>query len=148
MWVVLLKNYESGAMTNDYPLTPLFILKIVVAMGFAFLGFAVLQRMFVMLAGWFLHLRHNKLGRGEIERCDVLVDDVKVGGVVTDTTGITAVRAKPESFWSAGALMISVDNLRPTGSALFAEPVGQLASIALKTGFNPAARGFGQLTIS
>ena len=43
MWAVLLKNYESGAMTNDYPLTPLFILKIVVAMGFAFCALMLLD---------------------------------------------------------------------------------------------------------
>ena len=60
MRVVVLKNYDKGAVANDYPLTPLFIPKIVVAFGFAFLGFTGLQMMFTMLAEWFRHLWHNK----------------------------------------------------------------------------------------
>ena len=37
MWSNVMDNYERGVVTNDYPLTPLFIPKIVVALGFSLL---------------------------------------------------------------------------------------------------------------
>jgi TRAP-type mannitol/chloroaromatic compound transport system permease small subunit len=76
MWVVIIKNYERGVVTNDYPLTPLWIPKIVVGLGFAFLGFTAIQMMLSMLAEWFLPAWHKSMGGGEIERYDVLIDDV------------------------------------------------------------------------
>ena len=75
MWVVIIRNYERGVVTNDYPLTPLWIPKIVVGLGFAFLGFTAIQMMLSMLAEWFMPVWHKKLGGGEIEIYDVLVDD-------------------------------------------------------------------------
>ena len=75
MWIVILKNYERGVVTNDYPLTPLWIPKIVVGLGFAFLGFTAIQMMMSMLAEWFLPMWHKNLGGGEIEIYDVMVDN-------------------------------------------------------------------------
>ena len=75
MWVVILKNYERGVVTNDYPLTPLWIPKIVVGLGFAFLGFTAIQMMLSQLAEWFLPMFHKRMGGGEIEIYDVMVDD-------------------------------------------------------------------------
>ena len=75
MWIVILKNYERGVVTNDYPLTPLWIPKIVVGLGFAFLGFTAMQMMLAMLAEWFLPMWHRNLGGGEIEIYDVMIDN-------------------------------------------------------------------------
>ncbi len=75
MWVVIIRNYERGVVTNDYPLTPLWIPKIVVGLGFAFLGFTAIQMMLSQLGEWFLPMWHKKLGGGEIEIYDVMVDD-------------------------------------------------------------------------
>ena len=75
MWIVILKNYDRGVVTNDYPLTPLWIPKIVVGLGFAFLGFTAIQMMLSLLAEWFLPIWHRKMGGGELEIYDVMVDD-------------------------------------------------------------------------
>ena len=75
MWIVILKNYDRGVVTNDYPLTPLWIPKIVVGLGFAFLGFTAMQMMLSQVAEWFLPLWHRSLGGGEIEIYDVMVDN-------------------------------------------------------------------------
>ena len=75
MWIVILKNYDRGVVTNDYPLTPLWIPKIVVGLGFAFLGFTAIQMMLSQVAEWFLPLWHRSLGGGEIEIYDVMVDN-------------------------------------------------------------------------
>ena len=75
-WVVVLNNYERGVVINHYPVTPLFIPKIVVALGFAFLGFTALQMMFTMLAERFLHFWHDQMDGVEIERYNLSVDDV------------------------------------------------------------------------
>lgn len=76
MWETIINNYERGVVTNDYPLTPLYIPKIVVGLGFAFLGFTALQMLVSMLAEWFLPMWHKKMGGGDIESYDILVDDV------------------------------------------------------------------------
>jgi len=75
MWVVILRNYEKHVVTNDYPLTPLWIPKIVVGLGFAFLGFTAIHMMISLLAEWFLPMWHKKMGGGELETYDVMVDD-------------------------------------------------------------------------
>ena len=75
MWIVILKNYDRGVVTNDYPLTPLWIPKIVVGLGFAYLGFTAIQMMLAMLAEWFLPMWHRSLGGGEIEIYDVMIDN-------------------------------------------------------------------------
>lgn len=75
MWIVIVKNYDRGVVTNDYPLTPLWIPKIVVGLGFAFLGFTAIQMMLSQVAEWFLPIWHKSLGGGEIEIYDVMVDN-------------------------------------------------------------------------
>ena len=75
MWIVIIKNYVRGVVTNDYPLTPLWIPKIVVGLGFAFLGFTAIQMMLSQVAEWFLPIWHKNLGGGEIEIYDVMVDN-------------------------------------------------------------------------
>ena len=75
MWVVILRNYEKHVVTNDYPLTPLWIPKIVVGLGFAFLGFTAIHMMISLLAEWFLPIWHKKMGGGELETYDVMMDD-------------------------------------------------------------------------
>jgi len=75
MWIVIIKNYVRGVVTNDYPLTPLWIPKIVVGLGFAFLGFTAIQMMLSQVAEWFLPIWHKSLGGGEIEIYDVMVDN-------------------------------------------------------------------------
>ena len=75
MWVVIVKNYQRGVVTNDYPLTPLWIPKTVVGLGLAFLGFTAIQMMLSLLAEWFLPVWHKKLGGGEIEIYDVMVEN-------------------------------------------------------------------------
>ena len=67
MWIVIIKNYDRGVVTNDYPLTPLWIPKIVVGLGFAFLGFTAIQMMLSQVAEWFLPIWHKSLGGVEIE---------------------------------------------------------------------------------
>ncbi|PKB73263.1 MAG: hypothetical protein BZY75_02745 [SAR202 cluster bacterium Io17-Chloro-G7] len=76
MWIVIVKNYERGVVTNDYPLTPLWIPKIVVGLGFAALGFTAIHMMIGLLAEWLLPIWHKKLGGGEIEYYDIMIDDV------------------------------------------------------------------------
>ena len=62
-------------MANDYPLTPHFIPKIVVAFGFAFLGFTAIHMMISLLSEWFLPILHKKMGGGELQTYDVMMDD-------------------------------------------------------------------------
>ena len=76
MWVTILRNYERHVVTNDYPLTPLWIPKIVVGLGFAALGFTAIHMMVSMLGEWFLPMFHKMMGGGDIEIYDVMLDDV------------------------------------------------------------------------
>jgi len=75
MWVVILRNYDRHVVTNDYPLTPLWIPKIVVGLGFAFLGFTAIHMMLSLLSEWFLPQLHKRMGGGELETYDVMLDD-------------------------------------------------------------------------
>ena len=75
MWVVILRNYERHWVTNDYPVPPLWILKIVVGLGLAFLGFTAIHMMICLLAEWFLPILHKKMGGGELETYAVMMDD-------------------------------------------------------------------------
>ena len=50
MWENVINNYERGVVTNDYPLTPLFIPKIVVSLGFTLLCLTAIQMMYMMVA--------------------------------------------------------------------------------------------------
>ena len=62
LWVMVLKSYELGTVTNDYPLTPLWIPQLVVAIGFSILGVTCVQMMVSMLAEWTLPRLHQLMG--------------------------------------------------------------------------------------
>jgi len=72
MWVNVVDNYHRGVVTNDYPLTPLFIPKIVVALGFTLLVITAVQMMLSMITESWLPRLHKKLGGDEIQSLDVM----------------------------------------------------------------------------
>ena len=72
MWGNVVDNYTRGVVTNDYPLTPLFIPKIVVALGFTFLVITAVQMMLSMISEELLPRLHKKLGGDEIQSLDVM----------------------------------------------------------------------------
>ena len=67
MWENVINNYERGVVTNDYPLTPLFIPKIVVSLGFTLLCLTALQMMYSMVAEGVLVRWNRRVGGEEIE---------------------------------------------------------------------------------
>ena len=72
MWGNVVDNYNRGVVTNDYPLTPLFIPKIVVALGFTLLVITAVQMMLSMITEAWLPRLHKKLGGDEIQSLDVM----------------------------------------------------------------------------
>ena len=72
MWGNVVDNYNRGVVTNDYPLTPLFIPKIVVALGFTLLVITAVQMMLSMISEELLPRLHKKLGGDEIQSLDVM----------------------------------------------------------------------------
>ena len=64
MWENVVNNYQNGTLTNDYPLTPLFIPKIVVALGFTLLVTTAVQMMLAMIAERWLPRVPQSNGRG------------------------------------------------------------------------------------
>ncbi len=72
MWVTIINNYQRHVVTNDYPLTPLWIPKTVVGIGFTLLAFTALWMMISMVSELVLPWWHRKLGGGEIGREQVM----------------------------------------------------------------------------
>jgi TRAP-type C4-dicarboxylate transport system permease small subunit len=72
MWGNVVDNYTRGVVTNDYPLTPLFIPKIVVALGFTLLVITAVQMMLSMITEAWLPRWHKKLGGDEIQSLSVM----------------------------------------------------------------------------
>jgi len=72
MWANVVDNYTRGVVTNDYPLTPLFIPKIVVALGFSLLVITAVQMMLSMITEAWLPRLHKKLGGDEIQSLNVM----------------------------------------------------------------------------
>ncbi|HIO01860.1 MAG TPA: TRAP transporter small permease [Alphaproteobacteria bacterium] len=72
MWGNVVDNYTRGVVTNDYPLTPLFIPKIVVALGFTLLVITAVQMMISLITEAWLPRLHKKLGGDEIQSLDVM----------------------------------------------------------------------------
>ena len=72
MWANVVDNYTRGVVTNDYPLTPLFIPKIVVALGFSLLVITAVQMMLSMITEAWLPRWHKKLGGDEIQSLSVM----------------------------------------------------------------------------
>ena len=67
MWETVVNNYQRDVVTNDYPLTPLFIPKIVVSLGFTLLVITAVQMMLAMIAESWLPRIHKAMGGDEIE---------------------------------------------------------------------------------
>ena len=72
MWANVVDNYTRGVVTNDYPLTPLFIPKIVVALGFSLLVITAVQMMLSMITEAWLPRLHKRLGGDEIQSLSVM----------------------------------------------------------------------------
>ena len=66
MWEAVIRDYQRGSVTTDYPLTPLFIPKIVVSLGFTLLVITALQMMLSMIAERWLPRVHRAMGGDEI----------------------------------------------------------------------------------
>ena len=81
MWESVISDYQRGAVTNDYPLTPLFIPKTVVAIGFSLLVITAAQMMSSMIAERWLPRIHRAMGGDEIEGPPV------VDGQATSSSG-------------------------------------------------------------
>lgn len=75
IWVTIINNYERHTLTNDYPLTPVWIPKLVIGIGFTLLGFTAVQMMFSMVAEGLLPMWHKRMGGGEIASEQVVVTD-------------------------------------------------------------------------
>ena len=71
MWENVVNNYERGVVTNDYPLTPLFIPKIVVSLGFTLLCLTALQLMYSMVSEAALVRWNRAKGGEEIETISI-----------------------------------------------------------------------------
>ena len=71
MWENVVNNYERGVVTNDYPLTPLFIPKIVVSLGFTLLCLTALQMMYSMVSEAALAYWNRAKGGEEIETISI-----------------------------------------------------------------------------
>ena len=72
LWVTIIRDYNIHKITLDYPLTPVWIPKLVVGLGFSFLAFAAIHMMLCMMAEWFLPIWHKKMGGGDIESYDLM----------------------------------------------------------------------------
>ena len=79
MWGNVIDNYERGVVTNDYPLTPLFIPKIVVALGFTFLVITAGQMMLSLITEAWLPRLHKALGGDELDSEAVFSDEEAAG---------------------------------------------------------------------
>ena len=75
MWETVANNYTRGVVTNDYPLTPLFIPKIVVALGFTLLCVTAIHMMYLMVAEFVLTNVNRLQGGEEIEALEVLTGE-------------------------------------------------------------------------
>ncbi len=66
MWENVISDFQGGVVTNDYPLTPLFIPKAVVAVGFSLLVLSAGQMMLTMVFERCLPRIHRAMGGGDI----------------------------------------------------------------------------------
>ena len=67
MWEDVVKDYRGSVVTTVYPLTPLFIPKLVVAIGFTLLVVAAAQMMLSIIAERWLPRLHEALGGDDID---------------------------------------------------------------------------------
>ena len=67
-WVMVLKSYEIGAVTNTYPLVPLWVPQTFVAIGFSMLAFTAIHMIIDKIAEAALPVLHLKQGGTESYR--------------------------------------------------------------------------------
>ena len=67
-WLMVLKSHEIGAVTNTYPLVPLWIPQTFVAIGFSMLAFTAIHMMIDMIAESLLPRIHRMQGGTESYR--------------------------------------------------------------------------------
>ena len=67
-WVMVLKSYEIGAVTNTYPLVPLWVPQTFVAIGFSMLTFTAIHMMVDMISESLLPVLHRAQGGTESYR--------------------------------------------------------------------------------
>ena len=67
-WVMVLKSYDIGAVTNTYPLVPLYIPQLFVAIGFSMLAFTAIHMMIDMIGEALLPRLHRMQGGTESYR--------------------------------------------------------------------------------
>ena len=67
-WVMVLKSYEIGAVTNTYPLVPLWVPQTFVAIGFSMLAFTAIHMMVDMISESLLPMLHRAQGGTESYR--------------------------------------------------------------------------------
>ncbi len=79
MWENVVNNYERGVVTNDYPLTPLFIPKIVVSLGFTLLCLTAIQMMYSMVSEALLVAWSRARGIEDVE--DISVTEEQAAAV-------------------------------------------------------------------
>jgi TRAP-type C4-dicarboxylate transport system permease small subunit len=72
LWETIASDYSRGKVTNDYPLTPVFIPKLVVAIGFSLLCVTAIQIMYTMVSESLLTTVNRLQGGGEIEALEVI----------------------------------------------------------------------------
>jgi TRAP-type mannitol/chloroaromatic compound transport system permease small subunit len=67
-WIMVLMSYDLGAVSTTYPLTPLWIPQMVVAIGFSMLGATAMHMMVDMIGEAALPVLHRWLGGSESYR--------------------------------------------------------------------------------
>ena len=67
-WVMVLKSYEIGAVTNTYPLVPLWVPQTFVSIGFSMLAFTAIHKIIDKIAEAALPVLHLKQGGTESYR--------------------------------------------------------------------------------
>jgi TRAP-type mannitol/chloroaromatic compound transport system permease small subunit len=67
-WIMVLKSYEIGAVTNTYPLVPLWVPQTFVAIGFSMLAFTAIHMMLDMIFETLLPVWHRAQGGTESYR--------------------------------------------------------------------------------
>ena len=83
-WVMVLKSYEIGAVTNTYPLVPLCVPQTFVAIGFSMLAFTAVHMMIDLIGEAMLPILHKKQGGTETFRAvrgpgPILTDEATSG---------------------------------------------------------------------
>ena len=67
-WVMVMKSHEIGAVTNTYPLVPLWVPQLFVAVGFSMLAFTAIHMMIDKVGEAILPVVHRKQGGTESYR--------------------------------------------------------------------------------